>query len=255
MDFSSLGQGSPFYILRQGEKPILEVGTVKSKTQPHVKFPTQTPNLMTGLQTQQVIDVTATINGKGSSADIAGDLKVIAGNAAIGGSISSSYRLYVYGTGRFNYLVVGNASTAGTVSCATVETEGGRGLYLKTATGLPVYANGSYSNQSDIRLKNIVSYVGGSAEDIANAPIFNFQWIGTEIPNVILGTSAQYWQKYLPTAVSIAPNGYLSMDYSSVALAAAVITARRVVSHEGRIAALEAENKKLREELNRLKAA
>lgn len=64
MDFSSLGQGSPFYILRHGEKPILEVGTVKSKTQPHVKFPTQTPNLMAGLQTQQVIDVTATINGK-----------------------------------------------------------------------------------------------------------------------------------------------------------------------------------------------
>ena len=64
MDFSSLGQGSPFYILRQGEKPILEVGTVKAKSQPHVKFPTQTPNLMAGLQTQQVIDVTATINGK-----------------------------------------------------------------------------------------------------------------------------------------------------------------------------------------------
>lgn len=64
MDFNSLGAGNPFYILRQGEKPILEVGTVKSKTQPHVKFPTQTPNIMAGLQTQQVIDVTATINGK-----------------------------------------------------------------------------------------------------------------------------------------------------------------------------------------------
>lgn len=64
MDFSSLGQGSPFYILRQGEKPVLEVGTVKSKTQPHVKFPTQTPNLMQGLQTQQVLDITATVNGK-----------------------------------------------------------------------------------------------------------------------------------------------------------------------------------------------
>lgn len=64
MDFSSLGQGSPFYILRQGEKPLLEVGTVKAKSQPHVKFPTQTPNLMTGLQPQQVIDITATINGK-----------------------------------------------------------------------------------------------------------------------------------------------------------------------------------------------
>lgn len=64
MDFSSLGQGSPFYILRQGEKPVLEVGTVKAKTQPHVKFPTQTPNLMQGIQAQQVIDITATINGK-----------------------------------------------------------------------------------------------------------------------------------------------------------------------------------------------
>ena len=64
MDFNSLGNGNPFYILRQGEKPILEVGTVKSKTQPHVKFPTQTPNLMAGMQTQQVIDMTATVNGK-----------------------------------------------------------------------------------------------------------------------------------------------------------------------------------------------
>ena len=64
MDFSSLGNGNPFYILRQGEKPILEVGTVKSKTQPHVKFPTSTPNIMTGLPNQQVLDVTATINGK-----------------------------------------------------------------------------------------------------------------------------------------------------------------------------------------------
>lgn len=64
MDFNSLGQGSPFYILRQGEKPVLEVGVVKSKGQPRAKFPTQTPNLMQGMQMQQVIDVVATINGK-----------------------------------------------------------------------------------------------------------------------------------------------------------------------------------------------
>jgi hypothetical protein len=64
MDFQSLGQGSPFYILRQGEKPVLEVGVVKSKGQPRAKFPTQTPNLMQGMQMQQVIDVVATINGK-----------------------------------------------------------------------------------------------------------------------------------------------------------------------------------------------
>jgi hypothetical protein len=64
MDFNSLGAGNPFYILRQGAKPLLEVGVVKSKSQPRVKYSTQTPNLMTGLQTQQVIDVVATINGK-----------------------------------------------------------------------------------------------------------------------------------------------------------------------------------------------
>ena len=64
MDFSSLGNGNPFYVLRKGEKPILEVGVVKSKTQPRAKWPTQNPNVMSGLQVQQVIDVVATINGK-----------------------------------------------------------------------------------------------------------------------------------------------------------------------------------------------
>lgn len=64
MDFNSLCSGNPFYVLRKGEKPILEVGIVKSKSQPRAKFPTQTPNIMTGVQMQQVIDVVATINGK-----------------------------------------------------------------------------------------------------------------------------------------------------------------------------------------------
>ncbi len=64
MDFSSLGNGNPFYVLRKGEKPILEVGVVKSKTQPRAKWPTQNPNVMAGLQVQQVIDVVSTINGK-----------------------------------------------------------------------------------------------------------------------------------------------------------------------------------------------
>lgn len=64
MDFNSLGSGNPFYILRQGEKPMLEVGVVKSKSQPRAKFNTQTPNAMIGIQAQQVIDVVANINGK-----------------------------------------------------------------------------------------------------------------------------------------------------------------------------------------------
>lgn len=64
MDFNSLGNGNPFYVLRKGEKPTLEVGVVKAKSQPRAKFPTQTPNVGVGMQFQQVLDVTATINGR-----------------------------------------------------------------------------------------------------------------------------------------------------------------------------------------------
>lgn len=64
MDFNSLGSGNPFYVLRKGERPVLEVGVVKSKSQPRAKFPTQTPNIGVGMQFQQVLDVTATINGR-----------------------------------------------------------------------------------------------------------------------------------------------------------------------------------------------
>lgn len=64
MDFNSIGTGNPFYVLRKGEKPLLEVGVVKSKTQPRAQYPMQTPNIGVGMQIQQVIDITATINGK-----------------------------------------------------------------------------------------------------------------------------------------------------------------------------------------------
>jgi hypothetical protein len=88
MDFSSLGQGSPLYILRQGEKPTLEVGTVKAKTQPHVKFPTSTPSIMTGLQPQQIIDITVTLNGKDETYnDIPVGVEIAAkGNVTFSGS-------------------------------------------------------------------------------------------------------------------------------------------------------------------------
>ena len=56
MDFNSLMNGTPFYVLRKGEKPILEVGVVKGKSQPRAQYPTQTPNIGVGLQLQQVIE-------------------------------------------------------------------------------------------------------------------------------------------------------------------------------------------------------
>ena len=64
MDFNSLSNGTPFYVLRKGDRPCLEVGVVKSKSQPRAQYPMQTPNVGIGMQLQQVVDVVATINGK-----------------------------------------------------------------------------------------------------------------------------------------------------------------------------------------------
>lgn len=63
MDIQSLTNGSPFYVLKKGERPQLEVGIVKSKSNPRPQYQTQTPNLMSGLNFQQVVDLTVTING------------------------------------------------------------------------------------------------------------------------------------------------------------------------------------------------
>lgn len=88
MDFNSLGNGNPFYILRKGEKPMLEIGVVKSKSQPRAKFQTQNPNIMAGMQMQQVIDVVATINGRDETfTDIPVNVEIAArGNDTFSGS-------------------------------------------------------------------------------------------------------------------------------------------------------------------------
>lgn len=63
MDIQSLTNGSPFYVLKKGECPKLEVGIVKSKSNPRPQYQTSTPSLMNGMNFQQVVDLTVTING------------------------------------------------------------------------------------------------------------------------------------------------------------------------------------------------
>jgi cell division protein FtsB len=68
------------------------------------------------------------------------------------------------------------------------------------------------------------------------------------------GTLAQYWRS---TEIGdIVEDGeYLAMDYAATALAGVISVARKVMTHEERIAALEAENERLRNEIENLKAA
>ena len=64
MDFNSLGQGAPFYVLRKSDKPTLLIGTVKSKTPPQARYQAQSvPTAFNGTNIQQVINLTATIDG------------------------------------------------------------------------------------------------------------------------------------------------------------------------------------------------
>ena len=54
MDFNSLAVGQPFYVLQKSDKPSLQIGVVKTKSDPRSPYQTATPN---------VVDMTVTIGG------------------------------------------------------------------------------------------------------------------------------------------------------------------------------------------------
>ena len=88
-DFNSIGVGSPFYILRKGDKPILEQGIVKENSAPQPKYqPQGVPNAYNGMGMQHVTTLTITINGNDRViADIPVNVEIAArGNETFTGS-------------------------------------------------------------------------------------------------------------------------------------------------------------------------
>ena len=175
------------------------------------------------------------------------------GNVAIGTSVDNSYKLKVNGT---TYLG-GNTTITGTLTVAggfvisdhayessskpaafSLSSGGNKSIVINTGTAFP-YMTNSWQMWSDIRKKDVLNNIELNVEDIANAPLFNFKWKGEEESAISIGTSAQYWEKRLPTAVSIAPDGFLAMDYTGTAYASVVTVARKVVNHEKEIARLK----------------
>ena len=150
--------------------------------------------------------------------------------------------------------LVFSMTTVNTVTVGAMGTNSNRGLYFYTSGNAPIWGSQAWSNISDIRRKDIVTLVNGNVEDIANAPVFDFTWKGDTSLRVMLGTSAQYWQNIFPHAITDF-GGTLTMDYGSTALAAAVITARKVLTHEEQIAALNRRIGELESEIKQLKAA
>ena len=101
---------------------------------------------------------------------------------------------------------------------------------------------------SDIRYKSITQQVKLSLSDIAKAPSFVYHWNkeDMECNRLNLGGSAQYTQSILPWAVKD-NDGFLSMDYATVAYTFAVHTARHLMNYESRT------DKKIKKLENRVK--
>lgn len=160
-------------------------------------------------------------------------------------TVNTSYNFYVNGTSNLNgnttinglSVTVETPSVASGVSSVKLSAPSSKGLWCYSGTLL--YASGTWINTSDVRKKDIFDHVEASVKQIAEAPIFNYRMKGGNSENLSFGSSAQYWQKIFPTAVKEMPDGFLGLDYSATALAAAVMTARKVVDHEERIKALE----------------
>lgn len=176
----------------------------------------------------------------------------LTGNVGIGASANNSYKLYVSG---------GAKTTSDTTLCGGLKFTRDDGNAQYKITPAEEYEvrcyntwYGTFRSSSDIRLKEIDKYyTSTTVEEISKAPVFDFLWKEDKKKRLELGTSAQYWKDVFPNAVSQMKDGYLAMDYGATALAASVITARKVVNHEARIRLLEVENEALRNEIEQLK--
>ena len=99
------------------------------------------------------------------------------------------------------------------------------------------------NNNSDARLKNIVSHAGFEVDKLATLPLVWFTWKKDERRRMHFGSIAQEWQKVLPEVVSENGDGMLAMDYGAAAMAAGVTACREIVR-------LKAEIERLKRMLN-----
>lgn len=119
------------------------------------------------------------------------------------------------------------------------------------------------ADTSDMRFKRVVGPVDLTVAQIAEAPLFTFEWRDEEAPGAFVGTSAQYWEKVLPQSV-IRLNDRRHLFYGELALAGSIVNSRAIErmtarydrwlgKHETRVQRLERRIKELEKELETLK--
>ena len=91
---------------------------------------------------------------------------------------------------------------------------------------------------SDMRLKRRIADVALTVRDVAEAPVYRFEWINGG--GIDVGSTAQYWGAKVPELTHLLADGiHLGLDYGKAALLSVVAVARSTADHERRIVALE----------------
>ena len=149
------------------------------------------------------------------------------------------------------------SSSATTINKITSSVTGGRALFEVNAEGnrsIQLYAGtasqgtlqvevndgndwgrlttAGATHSSDIRLKENFVDFQLTLEQMANSPLFKFNFKGHQ-DQLQVGTSAQYWEPIIPEAISKKyndrdKNEYLGLNYANVAFAAAISLAKEV---------------------------
>lgn len=123
------------------------------------------------------------------------------------------------------------------------------GLTIETDTifnGL-ITTNGGIDESSDARLKTISDDLYLDIKDIANAPSIAFSWKKNGKKDV--GSVAQYWKSLCPLLAHENNQGYLGMNYGKTALLSVISVAKKTISLEERVKALEEENAELKNQI------
>lgn len=116
-------------------------------------------------------------------------------------------------------------------------------------------ATGGITMYSDLRKKNVLNSIIVPLDVMANADLFDYTFKTDEKCKVRAGTSAQYWNVFLPQVTDTDNEGFFTMSYDVLATTCVLSMAKHFQrfliedfnNHETRIEFLERENKELKD--------
>lgn len=116
-------------------------------------------------------------------------------------------------------------------------------------------AKGGITMYSDLRKKNVLNSIIVPLDVMANADLFDYTFKTDEKCKVRAGTSAQYWNRFLPQVTDTDNEGFFTMSYDVLATTCVLSMAKHFQrflmedfnNHETRIEFLERENKELKD--------